>query len=304
MSSWSLRNPLTAVLLAAGLGIIGCGEKSRPGASSSAEPAVAAASEKEQQASTPSPQANAETAPAQRDRLHQAFADATRSADDPPPADASRPPDETVTKKPVHRILDAVKSSWDMIRFTSPSGKPLDYTAKIETNLGAIEIALFPEQAPNHVRNFLALAQAGYYEQLFVDRIRHEQNPMTGQELHLLEAGCPLGDGSTGTGSIGYWLKAELTPGDKMSHEEGTVGACRGEEPDSAATRFYITLNKATFLDGNYTVFGKVIAGMDILRRIGQSPVIVDDEGQSRPETPIVIQKVTIQQHEREAANK
>ena len=302
MTSWSLRNaPLAAGLLGAALGLLGCGEKPRPDDSPKAEPAAASAKETAT-AVTAAPEPGG-AAPA-RDKMHQAFADAVRSADDPPPADAARPPDETVSKKPVHRILDAVKGEWDAIRFTSPAGKPLDFTATIETTAGNVEIALFPEQAPNHVRNFIALARAGYYDQLFVDRVRHEQNPTTGQELHLIEAGCPLGNGSSGTGSIGYWLKAELTPGEKMSHDEGTVGACRGEEPDSAATRFYITLNKAPFLDGSYTIFGKVIAGLDILRKIGKSPVVVDDEGQSHPEMPIVIQRVTIQQKEREAANK
>jgi cyclophilin family peptidyl-prolyl cis-trans isomerase len=303
MPSWSQRHtPLVAALLGAALGVVGCGEKPRSDASPKAEPDAAAAAKESAGAGPVAPEQGATLAA--RDKLHQAFSDAVRSADDPPPADASRPPDETVTKKAVHRILDAVKADWDAIRFTSPSGKPLDFTATIETSAGPVEIALFPEQAPNHVRNFLALARAGYYDQLFVDCVRHEQNPTTGQELHLLEAGCPLGNGSTGTGSIGYWLKAELTPGDTMSHDEGTVGACRGEEPDSAATRFYITLNKAPFLDGNYTIFGKVIAGLDVLRKIGKSPVIVDDEGQSRPEAPIVIQKVTIHQQEREAASK
>jgi cyclophilin family peptidyl-prolyl cis-trans isomerase len=232
-----------------------------------------------------------------RDRMHQAWTDAVRNADDPPPADAVRPPDETVSKKPVHRILDAVKTSWNTIRFTTAEGKPIDYRAQIETSEGTIEIALLAEQAPNHVRNFVALAQAGYYEQLFFERIRHDQNDLK-QELHLIEAGCPLGTGATGTGSIGYWLREEFTPADRMSHDEGIVGACRGEEADSAATRFYITLAKAPFLDGNYTIFGKVVAGLDVLRKIGKAPVIIDDEGVSHPEKPIVIEKVTITTNE------
>lgn len=296
MSSPILRI-LSTLLLGGALGVLGCGQKAEPQAPAKAEPVAV---------TKPTPIVAKEPPPTpvagQPDRLHQPFNEAVRGADDPPPADAVRPPDETVTKKPVHRLLEDVKAKWDAIRFTTASGKKIDYTAKIETSEGTIDIALFPEQAPNHVRNFIALAQAGYYEQLFVDRIRHEQNPMTNQELHLIEAGCPLGTGSTVTGSIGYWLKQELTAPDKMSHDEGVVGACRGEEQDSAATRFYITLNKAAFLDGNYTIFGKVIAGQDVLRKMGTSPVIVEDDGQGRPEKPIVIQKVTIGQMEREAA--
>ncbi len=237
-----------------------------------------------------------------RDRLHQSFTEAVRGADDPPPGDAVRPPDETITKKPVHRILDAVRNNWDEIRFTTAEGKKLNYRAMLDTSEGPIEIVLFPEQAPNHVRNFIALAKTGYYDGLFFDRIRHDRNERN-QELHLIEAGCPLGTGAIGTGSIGYWLKEEFTPADKMGHEEGIVGACRGEEADTAATRFYITLTKAPFLDGNYTIFGKVVTGLDVLRKIGNTPVIIDDEGGSRPAKPILIRQVTITSTEANSNN-
>ena len=190
---------------------------------------------------------------------------------------------------------------WDDIRFVAPDGKLPAYRAVLDTELGPIEITLKPKQAPNHVRNFIALAQAGYYDQLFFERVRHEKNEMTGQELHLIEGGCPLGTGGTGTGSIGYWLKNEFTPPDKMSHDEGVVGACRGEEEDSAATRFYITLSKAPFLDGNYTVFGKVTQGLDVARKIFVQPIVVDEQDRDahrRPEKAVLIRKVTIQQSE------
>jgi cyclophilin family peptidyl-prolyl cis-trans isomerase len=285
MTRWFPRT-LAAALVAAGLA--GCGAKTE-----TKVPAADPAAEVKESPAPTDAAAPASRAAATRDKLHQAFADAVRGADDPPPGDAVRPPDETVSKKPVHRLLDAVKNGWDDIRFTTPDGKPIQYRAAVETSEGTIEVALFPEQAPNHVRNFVALAKAGYYDELFFERIRHDQNEMN-QELHLVEAGCPLGTGTASTGSIGYWLKEEFTPAEKMSHDEGVLGACRGEEPDSAATRFYITLAKAPFLDGNYTVFGKVVAGLDVLRKIGQAPVVVDDEGASKPEKPIVIRKVTV----------
>ncbi|MFO0844345.1 MAG: peptidylprolyl isomerase [Gemmataceae bacterium] len=284
MTRWFPRT-LAAALVAAGLA--GCGAKTETKAPVTAE----AAPEAKEADGLPVAAAPRPAGP--RDRLHQAFADAVRGADDPPPGDAVRPPDETVSKKPVYKLLDAVKSGWDDIRFTTADGKPIPYRARVETSEGTIDIELLPEQAPNHVRNFVALARAGYYDELFFERVRHDRNEMN-QELHLVEAGCPLGTGTTSTGSIGYWLKEEFTPAAKMSHDEGVLGACRGEEPDSAATRFYITLGKAPFLDGNYTVFGKVVAGLDVLRKIGQAPVVVDDEGASRPEKPIVIRKVTV----------
>ena len=87
----------------------------------------------------------------------------------------------------------------------------------------------------------------------------------------------------------------------------GVVGACRGEEADSAATRFYITLDKAPFLDGNFTLFGKVVQGLDVARRIYAQPVVAEDkdrDGARRPEKPVVIRRVTIHAKELEATAK
>jgi cyclophilin family peptidyl-prolyl cis-trans isomerase len=241
-------------------------------------------------------------APLPRDERHQSFVEATRRGDDPP-AECNRPPDETLTGKSVYKIYAEVQRLWDTIRFVSPAGKPIDYTATIETDFGVIEIALRPDLAPNHVRNFVALARAGYYDGLRFDRIYHEESAsQPGLRLDDIEAGCPLGTGDPGNGSIGYWLKPEFS--DKVSHEEGTVGACHGSEADTAACRFYITLCKAPFLDGSYTVFGKVTRGLDVARTIDQQPVIIDDndpDAHRRPEKPIVIRKVTIHTHETEA---
>lgn len=295
MTSRFPSSPLLAAVALGLLGSVGCGKKTEVDVPTAAKP--------EPEAKAPSTSGktvvaepvsrNGSAGTTKRDHLHASFTDAVRGADDPPPGDAVRPPDETLTKKKVHRILDTVKSTWDQVRFTTDDGKKIDYRARVETNQGSFVIQLLPEQAPNHVRNFVILARAGYYDNLLFERIRQDQNEVK-QELHWLEAGCPLGTGETGTGSIGYWLKAEFTPADKMTHEEGVLGAIRGEEADSAATRFYINLAKAPFLDGNYTIFGKVVDGLDIVRKMGRTPVIIDDEGNRRPEKAIEIQKVVI----------
>jgi len=287
------------VLLVSGLGVIGCADKPTPapggGEASPSSPGVSAPA-------TPATRAapaatTTEATPTNRDRLHQPFAEAVRGPDNPP-NDTDRPTDETISKKPTAPIFEQVEKTWDSVRFTSAAGKKISYTARVETNLGVLVMELYPDLAPNHVRNFIALARAGYYDQLFFERIRHEKTLDGMEQTDLVEAGCPRGNGSTVTGSIGYWLKEETTPKEKLTHEEGTVGACRAEEPDTAATRFYITLNKASFLDGNYSIFGKVVRGLDVLRRIGQTPVIEDEEGIPRPLTPITILKVTIQEQE------
>jgi cyclophilin family peptidyl-prolyl cis-trans isomerase len=224
-------------------------------------------------------------------RLQQTFAEATRQD---PPADWRRPPDLTLTGKSTGKLYTDVMQRWDSILLTSRSGKLLLYKAVLDTELGIIEIALRPDLAPNHVRNFIALAQAHYYDGLVFERtVRAKSDEKPEIEVNLLEGGCPVGTGEVGVGSIGYWLKPEFS---KEEHDVGTVGAPHGEEPDTAACRFYITLSKAPFLDGNFTVFGKVTQGLDVARRIFSLPVRNDPEFPEgdRPEKPVVIRSVTI----------
>jgi cyclophilin family peptidyl-prolyl cis-trans isomerase len=86
-------------------------------------------------------------------------------------------------------------------------------------------------------------------------------------------------------------------------HDEGSVGCCHSESPDTEACKFYITLCKAPVMDGEFTIFGKVIRGLDVAHKIFTQPVRNDPsfpEG-DRPEKPIVIRKVTIQTQEVES---
>jgi peptidyl-prolyl cis-trans isomerase B (cyclophilin B) len=229
-------------------------------------------------------------------RWQQPFAEATV---DSPSTEQWLPPETTCAGKSVGKLYTEVVRLWDTVRFQTPNGKWLAYEATLDTELGTIVIALRPELAPNHVRNFIGLALAGYYDGLVFERtVREESNTRADTKLELLEAGCPLGTGEAGYGSIGYWMKDESHP--EVHHEEGTVGACHAEEPDTAACKFYITLSKAPFMDGTYTVFGKVVQGLDVARRIFSQPVRNDPEYPEgdRPEKPIVIHKVTIQAKE------
>jgi cyclophilin family peptidyl-prolyl cis-trans isomerase len=221
----------------------------------------------------------------------QTFAEATRAD---APDDWQRPPDVTMTGKSVGTLYSEVVKNWDRLRVVGDKGQMLQCTAGLETELGTIEITLRPDLAPNHVRNFIVLAQLGYYDGLVFERIVHarfEEQP--DKEVDLIEAGCPLGTGEVGLGSLGYWLKQEFS---KEPHEAGTVSACHSADPDTAACRFYITLNKAPFLDGNFTVFGKVTKGLEVARKIFSLPVRNDPEypESDRPQKPVVIRKVTI----------
>jgi len=98
--------------------------------------------------------------------MHQSFVEATRQE---PPADWQRPPDMTMTGKSVGKLYTEVVNAWDTIRFTSAAGKPIAYRATLDTELGSVVIDLRPDLAPNHVRNFVALALVHYYDGLVFD---------------------------------------------------------------------------------------------------------------------------------------
>ena len=240
--------------------------------------------------------ASYKTTSTEEDPLHIPFEKAARFGDNPPET-CHRPPDETVSKKPVYRIFQKVQDSWKDIRFKDAQGRDIEYIAKVETTHGSMVIELNSKQAPNHVRNFIALSKAGYYDGLFFEKNHFEQSEEDPNiKLEQVQAGCPLGTGEPGYGSIGYWMNPESSP--EGTHAEGTIGAYFDLEPDTAACRFYINLTKAPFMDGNYTAFGKVIEGLDHVRKIYNEPVNPEDkdkEGSRRLEKPVQILKVVIQ---------
>lgn len=272
-----------AGLLLSGL-LAGCGDAPNPILSAEDPPAPASGTA-----------AHATVAEGDEDvqRLHQPFAKVIRSE---PPEGWHRPPDVTMANRPTGPIYTDVLRNWDNIVFRTPERRAVEYRALVETEDGQIEIALRPDLAPNHVRNFIALARAGYFDGLVFQRTLREK--VDGHpDIELIEGGCPLGTGEAGHGSIGYWLNPEFTT---EPQGEGTVGACHAGEPDTAACKFYILLGKAPALDAQYTVFGKVVTGLDAARRIHARPVRKDAEypEQDRPVKPVVIRKVTIQSRE------
>lgn len=209
-------------------------------------------------------------------------------------ADQLPPPDRTLNGLSTGKLRADVQRLWDEIKLVSPTGKKIAYSAVLETDDGSLTLALLPDVAPIHVRNFVALARAGYYDGLLFEHvIQQEGDGMPDAKLEMIEGGCPAGTGEAGIGHLGYWLPAEFS--ESVKHEEGTVGACRGDDPDTAGCRFYITLSKAPVMDGNFTVFGRVTEGLDVLRKIARRP---RPEGGIRPNEPAVIRKVTI--HSRE----
>jgi cyclophilin family peptidyl-prolyl cis-trans isomerase len=124
---------------------------------------------------------------------------------------------------------------------------------------GRIVIEFYPEDAPNTVDNFIKLANKGFYDGLTFHRV---------EPGFVVQGGCPLG---TGYGGPGYTIKAEFN---SRKHLTGTVAMARGPDPDSAGSQFYICLAPAPFLDGEYTVFGQTIEGMDLVKGIVKGDVM------------------------------
>jgi peptidyl-prolyl cis-trans isomerase B (cyclophilin B) len=137
---------------------------------------------------------------------------------------------------------------------TPHGGKKVKQTAVITMEKGGeIVIEFFPEDAPKTVENFVTLAKKGFYDGLTFHRV---------EPGFVVQGGDPKGDG---TGGPGYTIKAEFN---KQPHVRGVVAMARTRDPDSAGSQFYITLAPAHFLDGKYTVFGKVSSGMDVVDKI------------------------------------
>ena len=113
---------------------------------------------------------------------------------------------------------------------------------------GAVTIEMFPDKAPNHVARIKELAEDGFYDGLAMHRVI---------EGFMAQGGCPRGDGTGGTGDK---LKAEFND---VSHQRGVCSMARAQNPDSADCQFFICFEDASFLDGQYTVWGKVVDGMD-----------------------------------------
>jgi len=129
------------------------------------------------------------------------------------------------------------------------------YEWVLETGEGTLVARLEVAGAPEHVRNVLYLSQLGFYDGLVFHRI------IPG---FMAQGGCPRG---RGTGNPGYNVKLEVNP--DLKHEgPGVLSMARSNHPDSAGSQFFLTFKSTPFLDGNYTVFGKVIEGREVLKKL------------------------------------
>lgn len=136
--------------------------------------------------------------------------------------------------------------------------------ATIETNFGNIVFELFPNIAPETVRNFTKLAKSNFYDGTLFHRV------IPGFMIQGGDPNTKKSDKSKwGMGGPGYTIKAEFS---SRSHLRGIVSMARAMDPDSAGSQFFIVTTDSTFLDKQYTVFGQVLQGMDVADKIVKLP--------------------------------
>ena len=147
--------------------------------------------------------------------------------------------------------------------------------AVINTTDGEMVIEFWPDVAPGHVENFKTLAGKGFYDGTCFHRVIKD---------FMIQGGDPLTkdpskENQWGTGGPGYQIKAEFND---RSHVRGVISMARSNNPDSAGSQFFICHGAPTFLDHQYTTFGKLIKGDDVLDKIGTTPTHPQDRPDKR----------------------
>jgi peptidyl-prolyl cis-trans isomerase B (cyclophilin B) len=151
-------------------------------------------------------------------------------------------------------------------------------TATLHTEVGDITLTFFVDKAPAHVENFLSLAGKGFYDGTVFHRVIPN---------FMVQGGCPDG---TGMGGPGHNVDAEFND---TKHVRGTLSMARSSDPNSAGSQFFLCHGEASFLDGQYTAFGEMTEGGDVLDAIVNAPTRPGGEGSS-PVEPVKINNVTV----------
>src|SRR5207245_974370 len=170
---------------------------------------------------------------------------------------------------------------------TSPMN-PSSEVAVIKTKEGEMVIEFWSNDAPKTVENFKKLARSGFYDGTIFHRIVNGFMIQGGDP----NSKDPAKENSYGQGEPGYKIKAEFN---NHSHERGVISMARGPDPDSAGSQFFICLAPVARLDGQYTTFGKLIKGDEVLKKIGDTPITMNNAGErSKPVKRIVIERIKI----------
>src|SRR5436189_4881822 len=160
--------------------------------------------------------------------------------------------------------------------------------AVIKTSEGEMVVQFWTDAAPNTIENFKKLARQGFYDGTIFHRIVKEFMIQGGDP----NSKDPAKENSYGQGGPGYQIKAEFND---HPHDQGVISMARSSDPDSAGSQFFICLAPVHRLDHQYTTFGKLIKGEDVLEKIGNTPVGRNAQGEmSKPTKRVVIEKIEI----------
>ena len=149
--------------------------------------------------------------------------------------------------------------------------------ANFETSMGNFTIELFEQQAPKTVENFVKLAAKNFYDGVIFHRVI---------DGFMIQGGDPTG---TGRGGPGYQFADEFHP--QLKHTSEGILSMANAGPNTNGSQFFITLTATPHLDGKHAVFGKVVEGMDVVKKIGKTPTKAGD----RPVTDVVMKAVRIE---------
>ena len=169
-----------------------------------------------------------------------------------------------------------------------PAAPAVKEVAVIKTAAGEMVLEFWPDVAPKTVENFITLAKKGFYDGTAFHRI---------VKGFMIQGGDPKSkdaalEADWGTGDPGYKIKAEFND---RKHVTGVISMARSANPDSAGSQFFICLGEASFLDGKYTAFGKLIKGEDVLKKLGDTPVGTSRGGEeSKPKERVNVESIKI----------
>src|SRR5881296_1232128 len=186
-------------------------------------------------------------------------------------------------------LLSAVVFAAEEKKEASPMSTSNE-VAVIKTSEGEMVVQFWPDAAPNTIENFKKLAREGFYDGTIFHRI---------VKGFMIQGGDPNSkdpakENSYGEGGPGYKIKAEFND---HSHQLGVISMARSSDPDSAGSQFFICLAPVPRLDHQYTTFGKLIKGADVLGKIGDTPVSRNSMGEmSKPTKRVTIEKIDIVQ--------
>lgn len=180
----------------------------------------------------------------------------------------------SIDAKQVQDLTDAQLSDVHVDVEVSVGGRPA----------GTMRLAMWPEAAPQTVRNFVRYAAEGFYDGKVFHRV------ISG---FMIQGGCPQGTG-TGSGPHGH-IPGEFSSDPQHSHKRGVVSMARAQDPNSASCQFFVCHGDADFLDGQYAAFGALVDGEDALDAVAGVDTVQDGRENSRPAEECKIESMTVQ---------